>query len=130
MELPSYKLLGQPHRQRSRGQLSRFFTQRFRLLSEKKVRSAPLQTTDIRKAHGRAVACVEAAIRKFLTATVPQFRYADCTYEQHVEHYCDSLAQDTRSPQHIGNVRRQLIAIGEACKFTDIRQITELPIRG
>src|SRR5690242_19899509 len=93
MLLPDYKLVGPPRRFiNGRGVRSASYLQKFRLLSEKRVRIVSLKTSDSGTARSRAVRYVEARIREELLASDPSARTANRTIASVIMEYTGNLA--------------------------------------
>ena len=133
MQLPDYKLVGQPRRQRSRGQLSAVYVQRYRLLDDppRKLRVVSLKTEDKTTARRIAARTVEDALRKVIDAAIapkasPHILTPLLT---HLDDYIADLKADGRSPNHIVQVRSRCRRLFKTCQFKWLSDLDAIRIK-
>lgn len=129
MHLLPYKLVGRPRRDRNgHGQLARHFSQRYRLLSEKLVRSVSLKTADKGVATQRAVEFVENKIRQLAMKTDPVARTTHSTIQVALDEYINDLKAKGNSPKQAKVVKARITSIIEKAAITEYSEIDSVVI--
>ncbi len=115
-----YKLIGDVHRQRSRGKVSETYSQRYRLLNETRKRVVSLKTTDRATARRVAVATVELAIEQLTNGPDKFAKHAQTPILDHLTAFIDDLVAEEKSPKHVRNTDSKIKAIIAGCQFKRI----------
>lgn len=118
--LPDFKLIGAPNQFRNgHGKRSEVFLQKYRLLSERRVRSVSLQTTDAATARRRAVKYVEDKIGRDLLARDPQARTVASGIQVALQEYLDDLTAMGNSPKQVAGIKTRIGRVIEQAKFKE-----------
>ena len=127
--LPDYKLIDTPNRlTNGRGERCSSYLQKYRLLTEKRVRSVSLQTTDLTIARRRAVRFVEDRLRQDMLARDPQARTATSGIGAALQEYLDNLAAAGNSPKQVDTVRMRIERVIKQARFKEYAQVDSVHV--